>query len=364
MPRPVTMNDVARAAGVSPMTVSNVVNGRPGVSEVVRRRVLEQIEATGYRMNAAARNLRSGRSGVIGLAVPELDRSYYGLLGARITAAARDRGYRVAVEETGAGEAGELDAIQLSQSLQYDGLILASVGMDLTRLAGLNSSTAQPFPIVLLGERETPIGVDHIAMPNHDGARTAVRHLAERGARRVAYVGGPRTEEVSIRSLRLAGFEAGLGEAGLRPAEGTEDLVTEVDEITMEAGCRAGHRLAEAEHHPDAVLAITDTVALGVVRGLRDRGLQVPEDVLVAGFDDIPESEFLTPSLTTVRPDHRWMAERAVELLMGRINPTHVRTSARAGQTPAVRETGQQSPGPGHQAVAPFELICRESTSR
>lgn len=361
MPRAVTMNDVARAAGVSPMTVSNVVNGRPGVSEAVRRRVLDQIESTGYRMNAAARNLRSGRSGVIGLAVPEFDRSYYGLLGARITAVAREQGYRVAVEETGAAEAGEMDAIQLSQSLQYDGLILASVGMDLNRLASLNSNATQPFPIVLLGERESPAGVDHIAMPNHDGARAAVRHLAEQGAQRIVYVGGHPTEEVSIGSLRLSGFEAGLAEAGLGPPSEQDPAswLIEVKELTMEAGRRAGHQLAEAEHRPDAVFAITDTVALGVVRGLRDRGMSVPEDVLVSGFDDVPESEFLTPSLTTVRPDHQWTAERAVELLMNRIRP--------AGLRSAETTAGPVRQGPGaakYVEIAPFDLIRRESTAR
>ncbi|WP_033420396.1 LacI family DNA-binding transcriptional regulator [Nesterenkonia alba] len=336
MLRTVTMSDVARAAGVSPMTVSNVVNGRPGVSEAVRRRVLEQIEATGYRMNAAARQLRSGRSGVIGLAVPELDRPYFGALGSHITRVAKDAGYRIAVEETGAGEAGEIDAIQLSQSLQYDGLILSSVNMDLRKIGGVQS-----FPIVLLGERDNPTGADHIALPNVEGARAVTRHLAERGARRIAYVGGPSTEAVSIFSLRREGFEAGLADAGLEVPRGGEDpLRFETQLITMEEGRRAGWQIAESPQLPDAVFAITDTVALGVVRGLADRGVRVPEDLLVAGFDDVPESEYLVPSLTTVAPDHEWTARRAVELLLARMEkPSRTGNEERAPFTVAIRES-------------------------
>lgn len=339
MPRNVTMSDVARSAGVSPMTVSNVVNGRSGVSESVRRRVTAHLEASGYRMNVAARNLRAGRSGVIGLAVPELDRSYFGQLGACITAEARQQGYRVAVEETGAGAQGETDAIQLSQALQYDGLILSSVGMDLQQIAG-----QQSFPLVLLGERTAPEGVDHVAMPNFAGAQAATAHLIAQGARSIAFVGGPSTSEATIRSLRLGGFRAAFHEAGLDTtgADSREQII-DVVEITMEGGRRAGHTLADQADRPDAAFVLTDTVAIGVLRGLHDRGIRVPEDMLIASFDDIPESRYLTPSLTTVSPDHQWTAHRAVEMLLARI---------------------QNGSGSTHRSaeIAPFTLVHGESS--
>lgn len=333
------MSDVARAAGVSPMTVSNVVNGRPGVSDAVRRRVLEHVGATGYRMNVAARNLRSGRSGVIGLAVPELDRSYFAQLGAYITAEAKSRGYRVAVEETGAAAAGESAAIELSQALQYDGLILSSVEMDLTSI-----SAAGTFPLVVLGEREGPEGLDHIRLPNREGARAVVTHLVAQGARRIVYVGGPDSSEVNIRSLRLAGYRDAIEQLG--PAQGIEapsELHVRIDEMTMAAGRAAGHQVASMPQLPSAIFAITDTIAIGVVRGLSDCGIRVPQDILVAGFDDIPESQFMTPSLTTITPDHQWTARRAVELLLERVAGTA---------------------GEARGETAPFVLTPRESTDK
>src|SRR5699024_12105482 len=113
--------------------VSNVVNDRSGVSDTVRERVRRAIAESGYRMNVSARNLRSGASGVIGLAVPELNRPYFGALAARVTQWARKHGYRVVVEETGARVEGEIAAIQLSHALDYDGLLLSPVGLDLER---------------------------------------------------------------------------------------------------------------------------------------------------------------------------------------------------------------------------------------
>lgn len=335
----VTMNDVARAAGVSSMTVSNVVNGRSGVSDEVRRRVLRELERSGYRMNVAARTLRAGRSGVIGLAVPELDRPYFGQLGALVTAAAAAEGYRVAVEETGAQAEGELAAIRLSQTLSYDGLILSAVGLDLqTQL-----TDAGQLPIVLLGERVAPTGVDHVALPNHEGARAATALLIERGCRRIALVGGRPTDATTMRSLRLGGYRAALQDAGL-PYEA--DLVIPTGAYTMAEGRRAGAELGargRGSARVDGVVGVTDTVAIGVARGLADVGVRVPADMLLAGFDDVPEAEYLTPSLTTVAPDHAWVARRAVGMLLGRLD------GSRVG---------------GGDETAPFTLVERESTRR
>ena len=125
----VTMADVAKLAGVSTMSVSNVLNNRPHVREELRRRVLDAVDASGYVVNNAARSLRRGSTGVIGLAIPELDRPYFGQLAARVIARSADLGYRVAIEQTGAAVAGELAAIALSRTLDCDGLILSAVGL-------------------------------------------------------------------------------------------------------------------------------------------------------------------------------------------------------------------------------------------
>src|SRR5690606_20045508 len=207
----VTMSDVARAVGVTPVTVSNVVNGRKGVSPDVRRRVQAELERPGYRPNVSARNLRVGRTGVIGLAVPELDSTYFGQLGTLITAAAAAKGYRVVVEETKARASRELAAIQLSEALDYDGLILSAA-----RLPDADEPLTQlrRIPTVLLGERDLPQELDHIELANIDGTREATELLIARGCRKLAFVGrAPRDDAVF--GGRREGFYAALSVAGL-----------------------------------------------------------------------------------------------------------------------------------------------------
>lgn len=349
----VRMSDVARAAGVSTMTVSNVVNGRPGVSEEVRRRVLRQLAESGYRMNVSARNLRSGHSGVIGLAVPGHDVPYFGALATHVAREAEQRGYRVAVEQTGAQASGEVAAIRFSRAMDYDGLILSTVGMDLEKL-----EVGPRFPIVLLGERENPTAADHVSMANHEGSRAAVEHLVAQGARRIAFIGGPDAAEQNIHSLRLGGWRDAAAAAGLTHGPG---MVLEAPEVTAEAGRRAGVRLAEGiladreSGRPpvDAAFAITDSVALGALRGLADRGLRVPDDLLLVGFDDIPGAEMAVPSLSSVAPDMAWTARRAVELLLARIG-------ARDG---AVGGGAEPSRTAGREEVIPWTLAVRESST-
>lgn len=333
-----TIQDVAREAGVSAMTVSNVINGRPHVRPATKERVLAAMARLDYRVNVAARNLRKGRTGTIGLAVPEIDRPYYGRLAAAIIAAAARHGLRVAVEQTGAVRENELEALSLSRNRLYDGLILSTVGLgpaDVDRLR-------VDHPLVILGERIFGGPVDHVAMPNEDGARAATRHLVERGCRRVALLCGPLLGEVDVSALRHTGYRRALAEAGLTadPA-----LVRPVDRLTMAAGAREARRLAASGTDFDGLFCVTDTVAMGALRGLADAGVRVPEEVKVIGFDDVAESAYLVPSLSTVDPDHDLMATRAVALLAARIDHP------------------EQAPDQ-EEFVSPFRVVARESTAR
>ncbi|GLH99846.1 LacI family DNA-binding transcriptional regulator [Phytohabitans aurantiacus] len=330
----VTMGDVARLAGVSKMTVSNVVNNRTGVSEPVRRRVLEVIAESGYHLNLSARTLKSGRTGVIGLAVPEVDRPYFGMLAARVIEHAARRGFHVAIEQTGAVIAGEVEAIAQSHNLQLDGLILSAVVLDPRQ----HQVTDGSIPIVMLGERDFGAAFDHVAMPNEEGTRAATEHLINRGCRRIAFVTGDDLEGVNVVASRRRGYAAALAERGLKadPA-----LLVTSPVMTLESGRTAVHRLVGAGAEFDGVVAVTDTVAQGVLRGLADHGLACPRQVRLVGFDDIPESKYLVPSLTTVAPDHGWMAEMAVRLVVERMaDPAR----------------------PTAEYVAPFDIIAREST--
>ncbi|PWD52594.1 LacI family transcriptional regulator [Serinibacter arcticus] len=310
------------------MTVSNVVHDRPGVSDDVRRRVQEAIVATGYRPNPSAQALKSGRTGVIGLAVPSLGAAYFGQLAVRVGAVAAARGYRLAVEQTGARVAGEVEAIATSRRTALDGLILSVVDADPSDLRGYAADT----PLVLLGERAPDREIDHVSMPNDVGAEAATRHLWTQGSRRIAFMGPEASDRPDGLARRLAGYESAVADLGQSPVR------IAAPTLSMEAGRAAARALPAGV---DGVVAATDTLALGVLRGLADAGRTVPGQVRVVGFDDLDESPYAVPSLSSVRPDHDWMAELAVATLVERIE-------------------GRAGPAVAH--VAPFVLVERESS--
>jgi len=330
----VTIQDVAKAAGVSPMTVSNVINDHPNVRPSTREKVLEAMARLDYRVNVAARNLRKGRTGIIGLAVPEVNSLYYGRLAAGIIAAAERRGLRVSIEQTASRE-NELDALSLSRNHMYDGLLLTAAGMSQADAERLKVDN----PVVVLGDRIFGGPVDHVAMPNLEAARAATSHLIERGCRRIAFLCGA-LEEVDTSSLRLTGYRQALESAGL-PAD--RALIQQVDRLGMREGAQRAREMTQSGLDFDGVFCITDSLAMGVLRGLADAGIRVPDQVKVIGFDNVSESEFFIPSLSTVDPDHDGMAERAVDLLIRRIEQTE----------PRARH---------HDFVGDFSLVVREST--
>ncbi|MEU6351357.1 LacI family DNA-binding transcriptional regulator [Streptomyces sp. NPDC047072] len=329
-----TIQDVAKAAGVSPMTVSNVINGHPNVRGSTREKVLKAMDRLDYRVNVAARNLRKGRTGTIGLAVPDVDSAYYGRLAATIIAAAERRDLRVSIEQTASRE-NELDALSLSRNRLYDGLILSAAGMGQADAERLRVD----HPVVILGDRIFGGPVDHVAMPNFEAARAATGHLIERGCRRVAILCGA-VEEVDTSSLRIAGYRRALEEAGL-PADPA--LVQLVEGLGMPEGAGRAREMVRAGLDFDGVFCVTDALAMGVLRGLADVGTRVPEQVKVIGFDNVTESAYLIPSLSTVDPDHDGMAERAVDLLIRRIEQT-------------------EPPSRHQDVVGDFSLVIREST--
>ncbi|MFE4799382.1 LacI family DNA-binding transcriptional regulator [Streptomyces sp. NPDC056708] len=331
----VTIRDVAKAAGVSAMTVSNVINDHPNVRRATREKVLEAMARLDYRVNVAARNLSKGRTGTIGLAVPQVHSPYYSRLAAAIIAAAERHNLRVSIEQTGASRDNELAALSLSRNRLYDGLILSATG-----LASADAERLKvDHPVVILGERFFGGLVDHVGMPNVDAAEAATGHLIERGCRRIAILCGS-FDEVDSSSLRLRGYQQALGKAGL-PVDPA--LVQTVDRSDMAEGAERARRMVESGLDFDGLFCVNDSTAMGALRGLASAGVRVPDQVKVIGFDNVKESEFLVPSLSTIDPDHDAMAERAVDLLIRRIEETEPRADH-------------------EEFVSAFSLVIREST--
>ena len=329
------MRDVALHAGVSPKTVSNVMNGYPYIREATRLKVLASIDALGYQMNISARNLKSGRTGIIGLAVPELSLPYFAELADAVIDAAEERGLTVMIEQTGADRERELTALARPRGHLVDGLLFSPLGLGPDDVEHLHTAT----PMVLLGERIFHGPVDHVMIDNVTGTRAAVQHLLELGRRRIAVIGTHPGELVGTAAIRYGAYVSALEDAGVRPVE---KLAVTAGKWHRSTGAAAMEGLLASGAKFDAVLALNDTLALGAMRVLTKHGIRIPDDVAVAGFDDIDEASYSTPTLTTVDPGRAQIATTAVELLVARMN----------GDTSDHREI-----------VAPYELHPRESTT-
>lgn len=335
------MSDVAREAGVSVMTVSNVINGRPRVGAETRLRVLDVIADMGYEVNLNARRLRAARTDTIALIVPGFDHIYFGDLAARVARSLETSGRHLVVEQGGASREGELAAVSLARLKMYDGVLLSVVGLDSADVDRLRAAT----PIVLLGERELPERFDHVAMGNVEGARLATAHMLATGSRSVAIVGG--SWEMSpgrngMSQMRTAGWRTAHQDAGCEP---DPRLVCELAVPESAEAYGAIGDLVDSGVPFDGVFAVTDAVAMGVLAGLAAAGLRVPEDVQVIGFDNLALSEFLVPTLTTIDPGHDVMVSEALRLLDRRI------------------AAGPSAVAPEH-VVGPVRLVERDSTRR
>jgi DNA-binding LacI/PurR family transcriptional regulator len=309
---PPGLKDVAARAGVSIKTVSNVVNGYLHVAPETRARVQDAIDALGYKPNMAARQLRRGRSGVIALAVPELQSPYFAEMAGLIVQAAERRSWTVLIDQTDGQADRERALVAGLRRHAIDGLIFSPLALAGEELARGGDDT----PMVLLGERVWHGPADHVAIDNTAAAADATRHLAELGRQRIAAIGAQDWPSAVTSHQRLAGYRLALADAGL-PAD--PRLVAGVQSFHRADGAAAMARLLDASDPPDAVFCFNDLLALGAIRALLERGVRIPDEVAVAGFDDIEDGRFSTPTLTTIAPGTASIAQLAVDLLAERL---------------------------------------------
>jgi len=326
--------EVAAAANVSLRTVSNVVNGFPNVAPETRARVLRVVAELDYRPSEIARMLKRGRSGLVGLLLPELDTPYFAELTRAFVEIGTQHGYTIVVDQTDGDPQRELEIIgQTYKASLFDGLIVSPLGLRSGDLA----SVMPDRPVVFLGEDEHE-GFDQVRIDNFAAAREAVTHLLDSGRSRVAAIGaeaGP----LASSSIRLAGYQAALQSRGL---EYEPTLVAVVNAFRRSDGAQAMAKLLALSSPPDAVFCFSDPLALGATRTIHENGLRIPDDIAVVGFDDVEDGRFSTPTLSTVSPDKSFIAGKALELLTRRLN----------GES--------QSP---KLYVAPHRLVVRESSA-
>jgi LacI family transcriptional regulator len=302
-----TIKDVAERAGVSPATVSQILNDTFKGRDFVRERVLEAIRETGYQRNAVARALRTQRTSTLGLIVADLRNPFYADVAEGVMVEARRHGYEVFVASSGDTEDLTTNIMQTLSLRQVDGLVLSS-GRIHSRLPRTT------YPYVMVNRRIEGEPVDFIGIDNVAAAATVVDQLWAWGHRRIAFVQG--VADSSASQLRQRGYEVALRAHG---EESDPDLLV-YGGLTYEGGYRATHHLIElGRRAPTAIFAADDIMALGVLDCLDDCGYRVPDDMSVVGFDGIWMGQIRSVRLSTVVQPRFEMGQEAVRALLGRV---------------------------------------------
>lgn len=328
-----TIRDVARRAAVSPSTVSRTLNGSGYVSAAARQRVLAAVELLGYRPNRVARGLVGKSRQVIGLVLPDISNPFFPALARGVEDAADAAGYRVMLFNSDDRADKEAACCQACVEHALDGLILDPCGDD---VAHLEPAVAAGLALVLVDRGVSRVPADSVGVDNGLGMTRLVEYLLALGHRRIGIITGPRA--LSVAAERLAAWEAALLGAGVRPAA---DWVAEGD-FRFDGGYRAAPRLVAAG--VTAIVASNDLMAIGALRALEERGVRVPEQVSVAGYDDIPAASWTRPALTTVRQPTYRMGFRAARLCLERIEDRRPRRPRRVRLRP--RLVVRDSTGP------------------
>lgn len=330
----VSSHDIAKLAGVSQSTVSRVINNNPRITEETREKVFAAMRELGYTPNAAARTLITGRSHLIGLVVSNIANPFYPLVIEGIVASAEEHDYNVILGNTQESPRRQMDYLKLLVEHQVDGVILTSA------LAS-SRDTLEHFrrggtPLVLVNRVLDGSNVDSVHIDNRHGGYRATSHLISLGRRRIAYAGG--RPDSSTHQHRYEGYRQAMAEAGLAI---DKTLVTSGD-FTQLSGTISAHHLLAVPERPDAVVCSDDLIALGLIDALLGAGVDVPDDIAVVGFDDIPLASLRQIGLTTVRQPAAELGQRAFQLLLRRLE-------------------GQEVDADPVEEVLPAELVVRST---
>lgn len=316
-----TISDVAKRAGVANITVSRVLNGAENVNPVTRRRVEQAIQELGYLPNLAARSLRSGQTRTLALLVPDIGNPFWPSVARGIEDAAQSGGYSIFLCNTDENPTKQRDYLFAVLQQRVDGVILAPCDPDAASLAPLRE---QGTPTVIIDRRVDGWNVDTVYADSVSGARALIQHLLNLGHTRIAALTGP--AGVSTAEDRLLGYRLALHEAGIA----AEPRLLRYGEYRTTSGYQMAKDVLAAGLAPTAFFAANQAIALGVLDALTERGLDVPRDVALVSFDDLPDVDHLFPFLTVVAQSAYDMGLNAAQLLLSRMSagvalqPRHV----------------------------------------
>ena len=333
-----TLQDVARVANVSTATVSRTLSNPDVVSESTRRRVSEAVKVTGYRINRAARNLRTQRSYSVLVLLPDLANPFFSTILEGISSHLSHEGYSLLIASTKQiHESGER-LIDYLDDVRADGIIILDGSLD-PQVVEMLKDAPQANRILFACEWIEGTKFPSVRCQNRNGARTAVRHLYELDHRKIAHVTGPKENVLSITRKEAFIQEMAQLNLVLKP----EWIIT--GDFSLAAGCLAAKTWIEFKERPTAVFCASDQLAIGFISELSRHNFKVPRDISVIGFDDIDFAEQFIPPLTSIRQDRLMIGETASKMLMARIiNPHDDHTD--------------------DTAILPISLVIRESTAK
>ena len=306
-----TLNDVARLAGVSSMTVSRVINNSGHIGPETRAKVNQAIVELGYMPNVLARQLRSKRTKTIALVLTDITNPFFTTIARGVEDTARAQGYAVMFCNTDESEAEEIEYVRMLIQRRVDGILLvpatdSSGSLQLLHKHGL--------PVVVLDRHVRSGQVDEVRTDSEAGAYLAIRHMIDLGHRRIAVLTGP--ADVSTSMDRVAGYRRALAEESLEP----DSRYILFGEYNDASGFEMTQRILAARPRPTALFAANNFIAFGAIQALREARMDVPADMSVAVFDDLPPGRVLDPSLTVVSQPAYEIGRRAAELRLERFD--------------------------------------------
>ena len=329
-----TILDVARRAGVSPITVSRVINRSGYASEETRQRVEAAIAELGYVPNTLARSLRSKRTNTLALIVTDITNPFFTTLARGVEDTASDAGFTVIFCNTDESQAEEDKYVQVLLQKQVDGILLVPSHCSTESVERIQK---QNTPVVVLDRRLPELAADTVRGDSEGGAYQLTRLLISLGHKRIAIISGP--QDVSTATDRVTGYRRAMRETGLPP---DENLVR-YGEFTQASGYHNAQKLLDLNPQPTALLAANNFISIGAMKALQDAGIRIPEDFSIASFDDLPQALLISfPFFTVASQPAYEMGRRATQLLLTRL-------------------TGSADE-PFQEIVFPVEVIVRQST--
>lgn len=319
-----TIGDVAELAGVSTATVSRTLHNPDVVSESARKAVMEAVRRTGYTQNAAAQILRQQRARAVLVLVPDIGNTFFSEILAGIERVASAAELTILIGDTANEPQREEEFLRYLRNGRADGVLLLNGRLPPSVIADLDARSGRPPPMVTISEALDRQVVPHVGIDNVAAARVATDHLLDLGHRRIAHLCGPAANILTRQ--RLSGYRQAMAAAGIAEAE---QIILDGD-FTAESGGLAALRLLEMAERPTAIFCSNDEMAMGLISELHARGVSVPRDLSVVGFDDIVFAKTYIPALTTIHQPRLEVGERAMQTLLSLLDGT---AALEAGET-------------------------------